>query len=859
PAEMKTKYFIGQYEVDSSRTELTDYIKGRFFILPDDNVEDLKVYIEDSSGTYTDLNSRKYRLADSDDAIISSEEGIVFFRNSLNVRAAVYYTKNSGTDTVGDGSLGFGSLAKDTDGLGAGSFGQLDISDTDQFQFRHSDEYLGIVVDSWKLSIDSKTALLLYEPGVFSPFEMLSVYSLPYLLPDNPALFNAALTDISLSFGKNWDFSTTFDDYMVRLLYNSDSFRDPANRYPLAASIDSDSHIYEPDKILTGTPANKELLFQRLFPAGSYNLGDNVLDGSVSVKINGLDEYRFSFNPESGTVNFLFPIPADAHIDISYRTMASTGLSGDLMVALGSKYNFSDNLYMETGVGLRWNLLDSSYIEHPGDASGSIMGTTGLSYKGKNLDFKLDAGVSVHSPNTTGILRLAGMNKGGFSVPVSANLLYPAALPETNVTITETRGKLIYKDYHEYNSSGSSTLRNLNWSIPADQIYNYENGGRTGPYIISTNSEIEGDAAVLEYELADNEWVGGRIPLTLGSTPLDLSETQSISLQWKHITGSDNVTIYLRMGKLSEDLDTDGSLDKEISIYDSGFNFNDIYNMKIGLAPDSKSGNDQIDTEDLDGNSILDKEGSNLVLTKTGGGTDFTEPGSSWDTLSLNLSPSDREMLKEVTGFEIIIVETSGLTSASGKLLIGDIIFSGSSFVTNPLSGQNVTAREINELLSTEPSPWLTTNFPDAGIFSSGTGAQNVAEIIWDAIGNWETTSFTEAVDLSDYNKISFYMKTPTTAPTNTTFSFTNPSGQGISLSFTPEGSPNWVKYTIDYKNRILTANGLVKNVIDWQNRDLNAASVNRLTLSAACSTAGTLLIDEVHMEDPVVGFSGAA
>ncbi|MDA3941118.1 MAG: hypothetical protein PF693_17710 [Spirochaetia bacterium] len=858
PAEMQVKNFIGQYEVDPSRAKLTEYIKGRYFILPDDNVEDLKVYIEDSSGIYSGTatyGTSNYRLATSDDAIMSAEEGIVFFRASLNKRAAVYYTKNS--NPVGDTTLGLQSLVRDSDGLSGSDEGKLDITGTDQFQFGNTDKYFGIDMDSWALSIDSGTALIIYEPGVFSPFEMLSVYSLPYLLPDNPALFNATLADINLSTGENVNFSTTFEDYMVRVLYNGDSYRDPANRYPLATSIDTNSLIYEPDKELSGTPSDKELLFQRLFPVGSYYLGDNVLDGSVSVNFNGFDEYRYTFNPDSGTVNFLFPVPADAQIEISYRTMVTTGMSGDLLLALGSKFNFSDNFFMETGVGLRWNVLDSSYIEKPGDASGSIMGTAGLSYTGEKFDFKIDAGISVHSPNTTGILRLAGMNKSGFSVPLSANLLYPSA-PSTSGIITGTRGILYYKDFHEYDTSGSSTLNDYTWTPPADQIYSYEDGGRTGPYIAGSNSEIEGNIAVIDYSLGNTEWTGGRIPITLGSMPLDLSSSQALSLKWKHISTTGSIDIYVRAGKLAEDLDDDSILDKESSIYESGFNFNDgLFNMKVGLSPDSSAGNEQLDTEDLDGNSILDGEGSNLIFTKS-----FTGVDGNWETLTIDLTPPEREQLKAVTGFEIIIVENAALT-ATGQLLIGDITFSGSSFVTKPDTGQLVTAKEINELYSSAPTPLLTTSYPEVSIFSSGTGAQNVAEINWNNAGDWEATTFTEAVDLSDYNKISFYMKTPDIlkVPTDISFSLTNPSGNGISLRFTPiPGTTNWIKYTADYRNNTLTADGNIISVIEWGKRDFNAKNANRLTLLASCtSITGTLLFDEVHLEDPVVGISGAA
>jgi hypothetical protein len=862
PAEIQVKYYKGPFEVDPSITELTDYIKGRYFILPDDNVENLRVYIEENGGTFSGTaayGTSSYRLADSSDAIISAEEGIVFFRDTLNSRAAVYYTKNG--NPVGNSLLGTGALAAEVSG-------EIDITST-PIDFNFSLTYLGQNMGDRSLSgIETDQSLILHEPGVFSPFELLSIYSLPYLLPENPALFYAILADINLNTGEKLNIEYDFEDYMVRVLFSDNSYRDPANRYPLADSISSDSLIYGPAEDLSGAPIDKELLFERLFSVDNYNLGDNVLEGSLSVKINGFDEFKYTFNPESGTVDFLFPVPSDALIEISYRTMTTAGKTGDLLIALGSSFNFSDNFLMETGAGLRWNILDSNFIEKPGDASGSIIGTAGLSYSTENFNFNIDVGLSVHSPNTTGILRLAGMNQGGFDVPVSGNLLYPASTPPSGGTIdadlsytpdSSNRGELLFKDFYKYDASGTSSLQNYDWLSPIS--YPYDTDGRTGPYITGTNSEIKGNSAVLDYSLGDNEWTGGRIPLILGTAAMDLSNIQSISLKWKHIPiTSGNIKMYISLGSLEEDLDGDSYLDKETSVYDSGFTFNDkTFEIQIGLAYDGKGGNNQLDTEDLNGNGLLDREGPKKTMN-TG---EVLNLSTDWATLTIDLTPSDRERLRASNAFEIILAGDGVSSGGSGRLLIGDIIFRGSSFVTKPAGSQIMSTKEVNELYSSSPTPLLIESYPEVSVFSSGSELQNVTEINWDIadFSPWEITTFTEAVDLSDYNKISFYLKTPvlSEAPTDITFSLTNPSGKGVSLSYPPISSTNWVKYTIDYKTGVLSADGVNISGVIWKQRDYNSSKQNRLSLSAICSGGGSLLFDEVHLEDPVVGVSGAA
>lgn len=370
------------------------------------------------------------------------------------------------------------------------------------------------------------------------------------------------------------------------------------------------------------------------------------------------------------------------------------------------------------------------------------------------------------------------MNTSGLPVSVSGNMLYPAAPPADITSLTnDNRGQLLYKDYNLYESSGSSILMNYDWYIPSDQEYPYSDGGRTGPYPAAAKGEIEGNTAIFDYQLGSNQWVGGRIPLTLGSEGIDLSNIERISLKMKTLNASGTVKTYIRIGRLGEDLDSDGILDKESADFQTGFIYNvkygtDTYAMKVGSSPDGKSGNSQIDTEDLNGNGLLDTESADTIVTFEGG-TAYTEPSSSWKTISLNLTSDMRSQLHNSTGIEIFIVETAG-SNASGKLLLGEIYLAGSSFVTAPGNGQNVSAQEINEIYIDQSGNALEEDFPEIhSIFSTSGTTQNIGILTWEAVdgtwdsenGSWTATTFTQPVKLSDYRKLTFYMKTPSPAP----------------------------------------------------------------------------------------------
>ncbi len=871
PAEKGEKSFIGGYEISEDRIPLSNYVEGQYFALPDDNVNDLKVYIEDSSGPYTG-GSTKYRLADENDAVVSTEKGFVFFKAPQNRKIAVHYTKNG--YTVGDSNLGVNALAADSDGLGNAT-GEIDSTGTEDFNFSMG-TYLGFDMSTLQITMNNgDQTLLLYNPGEFSPFELLSIYETSYEIPEDSTLFKALLADNNLSTGEYANYSAGYFNTSIQFYSgNGNSLRDPANRYPFAAKVDTDAVIYGPGREITGTPPDKELLLIKYDPVESYTLGDNVLEGSVELSVNGIKTTNFSFNPDSGTVELGFTPSSSDRLDFYYRTKASINRGGDLVLGLGNKFSISDALTAEIGAGLRWNIFTGRYTENVNDAPGSILVSGGVKYNKENLDFKIDGGVSFYNPDTTGIFRLAGMDESSIPVPVAETLLYPAA-PSPSLlslwTLTENdRGILKYTDYHSYNALGDGTLMSYSWTVPASQKYPYADGGRTGPSIAGSNDEISGNAAVFEYELEPNKWTGGRIPLTFGEKGIDLSKTTSISFKVKLIGAADsaNTDFYVLTGKLNEDLDGDGSLDGETAAFEPGFEFDPvnpqtgtgILTMKVGSSPDGIFGNGRKDTEDLNGNGILDAEESSLAVSFEAGTTaGFSKPGSTWQTVVINLTPTEREKLRNTTGFDVFINYT-GTGTGSGKLLIGDINFNGTSFIVSPASGQNVTVSEINETLIKQPGTKLTDDFPEIStLFTDTLSPSNVAKFEWDNTGTWRAVSYTNPVNLSSYNKVSFYLKY-LQAPDPVTVSLFNPDDQGVSFSFTPSGNLNtWHKYIFDLSSGTLTIDGSDAGVTVLKNNQ-SAGNVQRLIIEAvAASAPGTLYLDEIHLEDPVYGISGGA
>ena len=92
----KTKTFVGKNELVEQVTGIDEYMRGRYFYLPDTNLDTgtLQVYIEDPNGTFLESPSlRKYRLATYNDVIPDSVNGLVYLINPVKGRVLVYYKK----------------------------------------------------------------------------------------------------------------------------------------------------------------------------------------------------------------------------------------------------------------------------------------------------------------------------------------------------------------------------------------------------------------------------------------------------------------------------------------------------------------------------------------------------------------------------------------------------------------------------------------------------------------------------------------------------------------------------------------------------------------------------------------------
>ena len=169
----KNKVFIGKGEMTEHQVSPATVLPGRYFMLPDTAVENPAVYLEDKNGEYKDASGHIYRQATTNEIFLDSANGFLYILAEQKGRIAIHYTQ--GANTVGDAALGSGALPGTT-----GTNIDPTLTGTN---FNWGVTWLGQNMADRQLTINSQTCLLLWEPGKFSPFEMMTAYDLGTTAP----------------------------------------------------------------------------------------------------------------------------------------------------------------------------------------------------------------------------------------------------------------------------------------------------------------------------------------------------------------------------------------------------------------------------------------------------------------------------------------------------------------------------------------------------------------------------------------------------------------------------------------------------------------------------------------------------
>ena len=897
PSSLHKRIFVGHTEVSETRVNPGGYIGARFFVLPDSNIQNLIVYIEDGTRSILASDGHWYRLAASTDYSYSAANGTITFAKPLAGRALVYYTVNGaavGTIVPTDKFL---------PGTNA-TTGDLDLTQPPQpFSWAltgYPASSSPPMTTQREVVVQAQNALLLYEPGVFSPFQSDATYSLSggsvqagttvqaSLVPNGADGLDAASQSVGAGGSPGLLASPGGQPLTVTLNAQSQLFtvigprvsgtqtpydpRSLAARYPFASQ--GLQTIYSAGPNQAPQDVGQQVLVRAFTPVQSYVLDPNIIKGSVQVTRNGHQETDYSVDFTNGYLTFSTPVADSDIIIVTYRSESATQPGGDLLFGMGAKFLLLPGLRLDIGTGLRWSMFGGNYSTVEGVNTGSALLGAGLHFArdnpkhpGESFKADLQAGVSVSSPDTTGTFRLFGMEGQGSGVPTVEGSMYPSSAPDQVAGFglygQTDRGELLYKDFHLY-SVGGSTLEPLDWAIPANQIYSYQTGNPTGPY--PAYDSTEGPVMVMDYVMSPSQWVGAQVPLP--GAPEDLTSAQSLQFAVKTDAASGSITAYVQIGAVSEDLDGDGKLESAGSAANNLFDFHDqTHAMTLLTGGGAPPGNQATATssgsvlrsEDTNGNGILDLENPSLVAS-------YAIPlktTTGWQPVEFDFTPAERAALTRGNAIRIILVNSSG-TDVTGRFEVSSFSIAGSPFHIQPSSpADNTTVQEISDPLPTGQQ--LTDRFPEvATVFHSGGQPQKVLNVHWTSVASsnapWTLTGYPTPVNGSTYKRLVFYLLARSPTPSgsaNLELDLTDQNFKGVHVHIPLNADGVWHKYSVALDGGTVSQDGSATSATATV--DGRGARFTMLTLTMANASAGDISLDEVSLQGSDITLAAGA
>jgi hypothetical protein len=759
-ASRDEKVFLGGRERTFSYVQLSNSVRGVSFVLPDTNIDsEIFVYIEDEKGALRDSGGRRWRLAAASEYAAGKTQGLLELNTRTEGMIAVSYSKGANGRPW---NVSMGSYS--------GSAGYL--SEVQKW----FSSGRGVSLDNYppprEVSINGSYALVIREPGAFSPFERRSRYESPSSTSEEAAI-------VRLSSG------TAISGYQLVPLEISTASAD----IPLYAAAVSRRSVYElltasggltqrsaetcwplakeyPEVYLPGAQAfsgDAGLKFTNYSGSGSYQIGTDVVPGSIQVWRSGIMDANFNYNPSSGEVALNGPAGANELIRITYLKRSAETRLGSIASGLGAVYQKEGSPFSaQAAIGVRWNLTEESSFSEEGVTS---PGTVGISAKTAwdydNFKAQITAGFALEQNDTTGIYRAAGMegHETVLSLPSETSFISnpPAGFSDV------TRANLIYRNYYS-NSVIGSTLMPVDWNgavvVPDLNM----------PYPVKDPQITDRNSLAMEFTLNGAEkWTGFQTPLEY------------------------DADIISRAGEI------------EIPYRLYGFRQNPVSDFKLIVQIGSLSGKD-----------FAYNENPSLVWEQTL----FSSGAAAFDnslrierfviTEADRLSLADARYLRVIAVFDGIGEEISGVVILSPPIVRG-AAFRPVTFDGNTIGGADdfSFANKVTALQTVDSGNILETAY--GGIIKrlhTVDGTQRVLKIEWKDMEDGISAGIDGRIGelpLADYRTLSFFVKGP--ANKNGTLSFIAAAGPQsilqrqfeahIPLGAFREGQ--WSKVTIRY------------------------------------------------------------
>lgn len=388
-AGRQSRAFLGARELSERTIEPSAYISGRYFDAPSPGIVEL--YVEAETGPFTGSDDVRYRLMSGSEFSFSSVTGRIALAAALEDDRKLLVVGGSDVDVEVDGEDCTQLYPPVTEG-----------ADSSNHQFLNRYPASGIPEGAILSVVESSTGSSLPGYSVFLQ------------------------SDGSLEVRKDGALADSLQE-----------------RFPFVdeGGPSASSWIYDAGLIDPGDNADRD---HPEYPVGilvrissgydGIKLPQDVMDGSIEVRRNGILDLSFTFDANSGTVTILPPPGPSDLIEVSYLIASDERGDGVVAAALGGRYSLSDAWSAWAALGCRWGVPGTGFTEPGSDSPGTMTISGGIEGKEEPYSFKASLAADYRRDDATGLLRLEGMeNESAWKSPFMPTTGAAAAIEDSSL------------------------------------------------------------------------------------------------------------------------------------------------------------------------------------------------------------------------------------------------------------------------------------------------------------------------------------------------------------------------------------------------------------------------------------------
>ncbi|WP_366936411.1 DNA polymerase IV [uncultured Treponema sp.] len=781
--EAHEKTWYGKNAVSINEISLSNYNSGNQYILPKSSmVQSVKaVYVESSSGNYRDSKGRKYKKLDESQYLLMASQNQI-----LLSKDAKAYRQGGVLPAV---AVTFYSSVSESDFTDYLSKIKDWFSQSENSNFKIENYFYSIIN-----SIDGENSLFLQHPSGFSPFAVASRYDCGSSSASDAQVaysstgsadttYTAVIDEDNLRFAST-DFFYSNHLYADLSRSEDDESSDEVERLIHAAFPLAKEHpkIY----LLTGQKEDLTLQVRTFTPVNRLDIGTKAVSGTITVYKNGIIDPTASYDEESGSITLSSAVSASDHITARWYEESEDSTSGALASAGGFKYDFTEKLSADISASSRWSyspdreFADSSYA-----SKGFATAASSISYKGEKFYAKNTVAATYENTNTTGNYLILGNNDSSsesYYLSKKAGVNLPGGFAPT-INEKETGG-----------ISNTELKSTKNGSVEVSE-------GKS-------DSEISGYALPFEWDFSS---------LTAGSGENQIWAAQSIYTPGvaSSLANASTFSIALKNASYSQTFDT-----TNCSLY-----------LQLGVSAD-----DDFSVEESD--KIPTWKISDSASGQIKNSFDFSKSG--WQIVKISLSDEDRAVISSLGMANARLIITSKDTAAipqTGTIFAGPyeaggltFTFSSEADVTSTNYQTKDTELSSSKIKKFNKSQTNTVQFFE---WTFGSSPSEDKELIF-------TRTFPQ-VDLSEYKKLSFFIKAENASSVTVTLSRPKSSSEEKAIIYKIENPSNeWKEYTIDLS-------GSTDSSLTILDTDIVPT---KLTITLEAKSDGKLSFDELYLSE---------